>query len=41
MPEEWLETTGSLPDTDTVRSAYAEHLLLRLADTRAWIGGSR
>ncbi len=41
VPEEWLETTSSLPDTDTVRSAYAEHLALRLADTSAWIGDRR
>jgi hypothetical protein len=41
VPEEWLETTASLPDPDVVRSAYVEHLTLRLADPGAWIGGAR
>lgn len=41
VPEEWLETTGSLPDLDAVRSAYVEHLVLRLADPEAWIGAER
>ncbi len=41
VPEEWLETTASLPDLEAVRSAYVEHLVLRLADPTAWIGGAR
>jgi hypothetical protein len=40
VPEVWLETTGSLPDLDTVRSAYVEHLTMRLAEPSAWIGGA-
>ena len=39
VPDEWLEPTASLPDVDAVRSAYVEHLALRLADPSAWIGG--
>ncbi len=41
VPEEWLETTGSLPDLDAVRSAYVEHLALRLASPEAWIGAEQ
>lgn len=40
VPEEWLETTASLPDLDAVRSAYLEHLVLRLASPVAWLGGA-
>ncbi|WP_392542061.1 HipA family kinase [Oryzobacter telluris] len=40
VPEEWLETTASLPDTEAVRAAYVEHLTLRLAEPAAWIGGA-
>ncbi len=40
VPAEWLETTGSLPDLDAVRSAYLEHLVHRLASTAAWLGGA-
>lgn len=40
VPDEWLEPTASLPDVDAVRSAYVEHLTLRLADRTAWIGGA-
>ncbi len=39
VPEQWLETTASLPDLEAVRSAYVEHLAMRLADPSAWIGG--
>ncbi|HMM94409.1 HipA family kinase [Phycicoccus sp.] len=39
VPEEWLETTASLPDLDTVRAAYLEHLQQRLATPAAWLGG--
>lgn len=41
VPEEWLETTASLPDLEAVRSAYVEHLMLRLAEPAAWTGGER
>ena len=41
VPEEWLETTASLPDLEAVRSAYVEHLTLRLAEPAAWTGGER
>ena len=41
VPEEWLETTASLPDLEAVRSAYVEHLTLRLAEPAAWTGGDR
>lgn len=37
VPEEWLETTQWLPTTDSVRSAYVEHLLARLANPGAWL----
>ena len=40
VPEDWLETTGSLPDPDAVRAAYVEHLTLRLARPDAWTGGA-
>jgi hypothetical protein len=40
VPEEWLETTGSLPDRDAVRAAYVEHLTGRLANPRVWGGAS-
>ncbi|MGL5819444.1 MAG: HipA family kinase [Phycicoccus sp.] len=41
VPEVWLETAPSLPTTDDVRSAYVEHLALRLASPSAWAGGAR
>ena len=40
VPDEWLEPTASLPDPDTARAAYVEHLTLRLANPVAWIGGA-
>ncbi|QIM20897.1 aminotransferase class I and II [Phycicoccus sp. HDW14] len=40
VPEEWLETTASLPDLDSVRAAYLEHLVQRLASPAAWLGGT-
>jgi len=40
VPEEWLETTASLPDLDSVRAAYLEHLVQRLAAPAAWLGGT-
>ncbi|GGL24292.1 aminotransferase class I and II [Phycicoccus endophyticus] len=40
VPDEWLETTGSLPDLDAVRSAYLEHLVRRLERPDAWLGGA-
>ena len=39
VPTEWLETTEHLPDPDAVRTAYAEHLLARLANSAAWLPG--
>ncbi len=42
VPEEWLETGVGLADPAAVRSAYAEHLLVRLASPAAWLpGGAR
>ncbi|MBM6403887.1 aminotransferase class I and II [Phycicoccus sp. CSK15P-2] len=41
VPDEWLETTGSLPDLGAVRAAYLEHLLLRLHRPESWLGGAR
>lgn len=43
VPDEWLETTQSLPDTTSVRAAYVEMLTARLAAPAAWLpqGGSR
>ncbi len=40
VPEEWLEPTASLPDTESLRAAYVEHLIGRLAHSAAWAGGS-
>ena len=40
VPEEWLEPTASLPDTESLRAAYVEHLTGRLAHSAAWAGGS-
>ncbi|WP_299445290.1 HipA family kinase [uncultured Phycicoccus sp.] len=40
VPEQWLETTASLPDLDTVRATYLEHLVLRLEQPDAWLGGA-
>lgn len=40
VPEEWLETTASLPDLDAVRAAYREHLGMRLAAPAAWLDGA-
>jgi hypothetical protein len=40
VPQVWLESTSSLPDTDAVRAAYVEHLTGRLANPRAWGGAS-
>ncbi|NHA68954.1 HipA family kinase [Phycicoccus flavus] len=40
VPQEWLETTGSLPDHDAVRAAYLEHLVQRLERPDAWLGGA-
>ena len=37
VPEEWLETTDWLPDTDAVRAAYLDHLAARLANPTAWL----
>lgn len=39
VPEEWLETSAELTDTDTVRAAYVEHLQARLASPEAWLPG--
>ncbi len=43
VPEEWLETPPSLPDTAAVRAAYVEMLEARLASPQAWLpeGGAR
>ena len=40
VPDAWLETTTSLPDLDSVRHAYREHLSARLARPEAWLGGA-
>ena len=40
VPEEWLEPTASLPDTESLRAAYVEHLTGRLAHSAVWAGGS-
>lgn len=37
VPEEWLETTEWLPSTASVRSAYVDHLLARMANPAAWL----
>ena len=37
VPEEWLETTDWLHDTDAVRAAYLDHLAARLANPTAWL----
>lgn len=36
VPEEWLEVTEHLHDPGTVRAAYREHLVARLADPAPW-----
>lgn len=42
VPDAWLEPTEWLPDAATVRAAYVQHLLARLARPAAWLaGGSR
>ncbi|MEO7423329.1 MAG: HipA family kinase [Ornithinibacter sp.] len=40
VPEEWLEPTASLPDSESLRAAYVEHLTGRLAHSAVWAGGS-
>lgn len=39
VPEEWLETTQWLPEPEAVRAAYVDHLVARLAEPAAWLGG--
>lgn len=43
VPDEWLETTQHLPDSEAVRAAYVEMLTARLAAPQAWLpqGGLR
>lgn len=36
VPESWLEPTAHLPDAAAVRTAYREHLQVRLAHPDAW-----
>ena len=36
VPDEWLETSESMPHADDVRAAYVENLLARLAAPQAW-----
>ena len=40
VPEDWLETTTSLPTLEDVRHAYVEHLRERLAAPEAWLGSA-
>jgi len=37
VPPGWLETTPWLPDATSVRSAYLEMLLVRLANPDGWL----
>jgi hypothetical protein len=39
VPDAWLEQAPGLDTPQTVRAAYAEHLLARVADTTAWLPG--
>ncbi|USQ78237.1 HipA family kinase [Ornithinimicrobium faecis] len=39
VPEDWLETTTHLTDTQAVRSAYRDHLLARVQNPAAWLPG--
>lgn len=43
VPDEWLEPTATLPDTERVRAAYVDMLCARLATPHAWLpsGGAR
>jgi hypothetical protein len=44
VPDEWLEPAGDVTDPAGIRQAYADYLLARLANRRAWLpmpaGGS-
>ena len=40
VPPGWLEPTTAQPDTESLRAAYREHLLARLATTSAWLPGA-
>ena len=39
VPAEWLEDAPGLEGPDTVRRAYVEHLLARVAAPQAWLPG--
>ena len=39
VPDEWLETTDQLSDPQSVRAAYADHLLARLETPQVWLPG--
>jgi hypothetical protein len=40
VPEDWLEPAPGVPDAAAARTAYVEHLLLRLERAGAWLGGA-
>ncbi|HYN30677.1 MAG TPA: HipA family kinase [Dermatophilaceae bacterium] len=40
VPEEWLETAPGVADEAAARTAYVEHLTLRLDRADAWLGGA-
>ena len=40
VPPGWLEPTTARPDAESLRAAYREHLLARLATTSAWLPGA-
>jgi hypothetical protein len=37
VPDEWLESTDTMPDPQAVRAAYAQSLLARLESPSAWL----
>jgi len=42
VPDEWLETSETMPDSESVRTAYRLNLLARLDSPSAWLpGGDR